>query len=110
MNKDVVLYREPNGRSPVADWLNGLRDKSAVDRIFKRFDRVQEGNLGDHKSVGNGVLELRLAFGPGYRIYFGRDGDAIIVLLCGGDKSTQRKDIALAKAYWSQYLDSKKGA
>jgi len=64
---------------------------------------VRLGNFGDCKSLGDGVFELRMTFGPGYRVYFGREGEQVIVLLCGGDKSTQDKDIGRAKAAWTDY-------
>jgi len=79
-------------------WLSGLKDRRAVARINARLRRVSAGTLGDVEPVGDGISELRIFYGPGYRLYFIRQGKAIIVLLCGGDKSTQRKDIALAKA------------
>ena len=66
--------------------------------------RFETGNLGDHKSVGDGVWEVRMTFGPGYRLYFGKDGNKIVVLLVGGDKSSQTKDIKSARRYWSEYL------
>jgi len=79
------------------DWLEGLADRAACARIIDRIDRVALGNLGDYKSLGDGLSELRLMFGAGYRIYFCRRGSLVIVLLCGGDKSTQTKDIKKAK-------------
>lgn len=81
-----------------ATWLAGLRDERARARILKRLDRAKEGNLGDVASVGEGVSEMRIFYGPGYRVYFVRRGSELIVLLCGGDKSTQRSDIEEAKA------------
>jgi putative addiction module killer protein len=80
-----------------ATWLAGLRDVQSRARILKRIDRVKAGNLGDVAPVGEGVSEMRLFFGPGYRLYFVADGETLIVLLCGGDKSTQASDIAEAK-------------
>jgi putative addiction module killer protein len=80
------------------EWLKGLRDRGAASRIIDRIERLAEANFGDCRSVGNGVSELRFKFGPGYRIYFRRTGDTIVILLCGGDKSSQRRDIAKAKA------------
>jgi putative addiction module killer protein len=79
-------------------WFARLRDRLAQRRIQGRIDRMEDGNLGDWKPVGGGVSEARLDFGPGYRLYFIRRGSTIIVLLCGGDKSTQRRDIAQAIA------------
>lgn len=78
-------------------WLAGLRDQRARARILKRLDRARAGNLGDVAPVGEGVSEMRMFYGPGYRIYFVQRGKALIVLLCGGDKSTQSEDIAAAK-------------
>jgi putative addiction module killer protein len=79
------------------DWLDGLRDAVAVKRIKQRLARVQIGLFGDAKSVGDGVSELRVDHGPGYRVYFARRGDVVVILLCGGDKGSQKRDIARAK-------------
>ena len=81
-----------------ATWLAGLRDDRARARILKRLDRARDGNLGDVAPVGEGVSEMRIFYGPGYRVYFIQRGKALIVLLCGGDKSTQGADIDEAKA------------
>jgi putative addiction module killer protein len=81
-----------------ADWLMSLRDRQARARILKRLDRASRGNLGDVAPVGGGIFEMRIFHGPGYRIYFVQRGASLIVLLCGGDKSTQAADIARAKA------------
>lgn len=80
------------------DWLTGLRDIPARARIAKRIDRIGQGNFGDAKSVGDGVSELRFTFGPGYRVYYTRRGNVVVVLLCGGDKASQGRDIERAKA------------
>lgn len=80
-----------------ATWLASLRDERAKARVLKRLDRAGNGNLGDVSPVGEGILEMRIFYGPGYRVYFIERGAALIVLLCGGDKSTQRSDIEEAK-------------
>jgi|SRR6266542_3214225 len=79
-------------------WLANLRDQRARARILKRLDRARDGNLGDVSPAGEGVSEMRIFYGPGYRVYFDQRGEALITLLCGGDKSTQRADIEEAKA------------
>lgn len=86
-------------------WLSELRDVRAVARIQVRLDRMAAGNSGDVKAVGEGVCEMRIDYGPGYRVYFMRRGLLVIVLLCGGDKSSQDKDIAQAKAIAAQWKD-----
>jgi len=75
-------------------------------RILKRLYRIESGNYGDCKNLGDGVNELRFFFGAGYRVYFGEDGDTIVILLCGGDKDSQRKDIEKAKVYWKEYQEN----
>jgi putative addiction module killer protein len=80
-----------------------LRDIKAKTKIAQRLNRLNLGNLGDYKSVGGGVYELRIDYGSGYRIYFGQIGTTIILLLCGGDKRTQAKDIEIAQKYWQDY-------
>ena len=101
----VIIYADENGREPLKEWLYGLWDVRGRQRILARLSRLERGNFGDYASVGDGVSELRLFFGPGYRVYFGEQGDAVVVLLCGGDKSSQSRDIERAKAYWKEYLN-----
>jgi putative addiction module killer protein len=103
---DVKIYQDAHGNEPFENWLNSIRDKRTLARIDSRLRRVRLGNLGDHRSVGEGVFELRLDFGPGYRMYFARIGNEVILLLSGGDKSTQMRDIAQVKFYFSDYKDS----
>lgn len=79
------------------DWLDDLKDQRAKDKILARIDRAEEGNFGDHKSLGDHVSEMRLTHGPGYRLYYTQAEDVVYLLLNGGDKSTQKKDIKLAK-------------
>jgi putative addiction module killer protein len=81
-----------------AEWLGGLRDRRARARILKRLDRARDGNLGDVAAVRGNVSEMRIFYGPGYRLYFVRRGQQLIILLCGGDKSTQQSDIDQAIA------------
>jgi putative addiction module killer protein len=85
------------------DWIDRLKDGVARTRIALRVDRLEEGNPGDSRSVGSGIVEMKINFGPGYRVYYTQRGDEIILLLCGGDKSTQSKDIARAKLLLAQY-------
>jgi putative addiction module killer protein len=85
-----------------AKWIAGLRDRRARAKIAARIDRLAFGNAGDAEPVGEGVSELRIHYGPGYRVYFTRRGPVVIVLLCGGDKSTQAQDIKTAKALAAQ--------
>lgn len=84
-------------------WLSGLRDRRAVARIAARLDRLASGNPGDAQPVGEGVSELRIHYGPGYRVYFLQRGPVLIVLLCGGDKSSQEKDITQARALAAEW-------
>jgi len=95
-------YVTPLGKVPFLEWLNGLKDSLTRLRIRRRLDRLELGNLGDCKSVGKGVLELRLTFGSGYRIYFAEYDEEIIILLCAGDKGSQTKDIKKAQEYWDE--------
>jgi putative addiction module killer protein len=100
---EVRQYQTTDGRIPVLEWLDGLRDRAARRRIVARLDRLTENLRGDWKSLGAGVYELRVDYGPGYRIYYAQDGVTLILLLCGGTKRTQDKDIEKAHAYWKEY-------
>lgn len=99
----LLYYQTASGRLPFAQWLKELRDPQARGRIRIRLARAIAGNLGDCESVGDGVMELRIDWGPGYRVYFARVGQAVLLLLCGGDKSRQDKDIQRAKDYFRDY-------
>jgi len=101
--KELRIYVTKDGREPFSEWLASLRDIRARAKIRVRLDRVSLGNIGDCHTVGEGVQELRIDYGPGYRIYFGQEGATIVLLLCGGDKSTQSRDIETAKRYWNEY-------
>lgn len=104
MIREILVYQTTNSRRPFEEWLDGLKDVRAVTRIKARLDRVLAGNFGDTKLVETGIWELRFHFGPGYRVYFGLDGNALVILLCGGDKATRDSDIKLAREYWADYL------
>lgn len=84
-------------------WLSRLRDAMAKTGIEKRFNRLRLGNFGDSRTVREGVIELRVDIGPGYRIYLGRHGPTLVILLLGGDKSSQGRDIELALSYWKDW-------
>lgn len=96
---EVRFYEDDKGNEPVKDWLESIIDKRTKTRILTNIDRLRQGNFGDSKPVGEGVSELRIHFGSGYRIYYSRQGDTLILLLCGGDKRTQTHDIGNARAY-----------
>ena len=99
----LLRYQTEDEKSPVTAWLGNLRDLRARAQIEIRLRRVSTGNFGDCKSVGEGVLELKIDIGAGYRIYCGRHGQELVILLCGGDKATQKADIQCAKNYWSDW-------
>lgn len=101
---DVRIYKTEAKIEPFSVWLRKLKDPVIRARIRRRIDRLMLGNEGDHKSVGSGVFELRMTFGSGYRVYYGKQGEELVILLCGGDKGSQTKDIELAKKYWQDYL------
>lgn len=103
MKLEIALYEAVDGSSPFAQWFDEL-DSQAALKVRTVIARMEAGNLGDFKSVGGGVLERRLTFGPGYRIYFGRDGARIVILLDGGTKRRQQADISRARALLSDYL------
>ena len=101
--QDVRIYARSDGSEPFTEWLRGLRDGTFRNRIRQRIARLRLGNFGDARSVGDGVLELRIHFGPGFRVYFGREGAAVVILLCGGDKTSQKRDIDRAVEYWRDH-------
>ncbi|MFK5912900.1 MAG: type II toxin-antitoxin system RelE/ParE family toxin [Woeseiaceae bacterium] len=103
---DIRKFELVNGEIPFDSWIEKVRDLRAKARILVRLKRVELGNLGDCRSVGDGVSEMRIREGQGYRIYFAQKGHEVILLLCGGNKSTQQKDIELAKKYWRNYCEN----
>ena len=100
--RTIVIYSDEKGREPLSEWLMKLKDKMAHTAILVRIDRVRHGNFGDNASVGGDVREMRIDIGPGYRVYYGIGGDEIVLLLCGGTKRTQSKDVEKAKQYWKE--------
>lgn len=100
----VREYLRKDGSSPIREWLESLQTTTQA-RIAARLTRFEAGNLGDCKPVGSGVWEARFMFGSGYRLYFGRKGNSLILLLTGGDKGSQQADIASAKKYWEEFLE-----
>jgi putative addiction module killer protein len=102
-NIQLLEYITEDGENPFYNWLKSLNDRAARARIRVRLNRVRLGNFGDCKSVGKGVNELRVDYGPGYRLYFGKAQKTTVILLCGGSKKSQSKEIQLAQAYWADY-------
>jgi putative addiction module killer protein len=98
----LLEYLETNGRSPFARWFDGL-DPTAAAKVTIALTRLGQGNLSNAKGIGGGVLEYKIDFGPGYRLYFGLDGQTLVILLGGGTKRRQREDIATAQARWADY-------
>jgi len=100
---EVLIYKDDEGYVPYADWLNKLSDKHAKVRVLVRIGRMAAGNFGDCKSVADGVWELRIDWGPGYRVYYAQAGKRLVLLLTGGDKRKQQTDIAAAVDYWNDW-------
>ena len=103
----IEQYVAVEGECPFAEWFDALDTRAAL-KVRTALARIEAGNMGDVKSVGQGVSERRLTYGPGYRIYFGRDGDTVVVLLIGGTKKRQQKDIAQAQELWADYKKRKR--
>jgi putative addiction module killer protein len=101
--QEVREYLTEDGKNPFREWLRDMKDIKARALIRVRLNRVRLGNFGDSKSVGDGVFELRIPYGSGYRVYFGRLSNAIVILLCGGVKGTQKNDIVKAKEFWEDF-------
>lgn len=104
--RELEVFRTSTGREPLNEWLASIRDTRTQTRIEARLDYLRTGNFGDCAPIGGGLSELRLDFGPGYRVYFGQVRNRGILLLCGGDKSSQRRDIQHAKTYWQEYKET----
>ncbi len=104
---EIHYYVAAGGHRPFAKWFADL-EPVARAKVTRAIVRMEQGNLANVKSVGEGVLEYRINFGPGYRVYFGRDGDVLIVLLTGGTKKRQQRDIDAAHDYWRDYKQGKR--
>lgn len=102
--RNIIIFEDGNGREPFTKWLKSLKDRKARSRILQRLRLVEQGHFGDVKSLGGGMYELRFFFGSGYRVYFADHRQNIVVLLLGGDKSGQSRDITKAREYWTEYL------
>jgi putative addiction module killer protein len=105
---EIRYYVDARGLQPFAMWFTDL-DSTARAKITRAIVRLEQGNFSNVKSVGEGILEYRIDFGPGYRVYFGRDGEMLVILLTGGTKKRQHRDIDAARAYWQDYKQSKRG-
>ena len=105
MKKELRTYRTKTGKDPFTDWLGALKDTTGRAQITNRLNRASLGNYGDCEPVGEGVHELRIHFGPGYRVYFSEQRDTILLLLLGGSKRTQKQDIKKAKQYWTEFRE-----
>ena len=99
----ISYYLSKTGGKPFKVWFDGLKDVTARQKVRIRLDRVRLGNLGKNRAVGQGVYELKISYGPGYRVYYAVEKKRIVLLLMGGDKTLQRKDIALARKYWQDH-------
>ena len=104
---EIREYLDNQGRSPYAEWFDDLNAQAAA-KVVTALSRIEQGNLSNAKSVGGGVFEYRIDFGPGYRIYFGKDGETVVILLGGGTKKRQQKDIEAAQTLWQDYKRRKK--
>ena len=99
---ELLYYTAEDGKTPFEDWFSALDVQAAV-KVTSALARLEQGNLSNAKGVGEGVLEYRIDYGPGYRVYFGRNGDAMVILLTGGTKQRQQRDIERAQLLWADY-------
>jgi len=104
----VIEYLSTEGKAPYSEWLTGLPDRKTQARILTRINRMEAGNFGDHKPISAGVWELRIDWGPGYRVYYAQAGKRLILLLAGGDKRKQQADIDAAISYWKDWKEREK--
>ena len=101
---EIVHHTTEDGTDPYQKWVDSLRDNRAKIAVLRRIDRAALGNFGDHKACRDGVSEMRVDVGPGYRVYYFQHGQTLVVLLCGGDKRTQDADISKAVSYRADFL------
>lgn len=99
----LKTYQTTEHKRPFTEWLNAVSDRTTRAVIRARLDRLEQGNFGKCEPVGNGVFELKIYYGPGYRVYFGKIGEDVVLLLCGGDKGSQKSDIQKATVYFKDY-------
>ncbi len=107
--RELRIYITKDNKSPFKNWLESLKDLKTVAKIEIRLDQLEKGNFGDCRGLKEGIFELRIDYDPGYRIYCGQIGNQIVLLLSGGDKSTQEKDILKAEEYWLDYRKRENG-
>ena len=103
MEYKIEIYQTDTGKRPFSQWLKDIKDHLGKAKIRVRLDRLEMGNFGQCESVGEGVFELKIDFGPGYRVYLGKIGSMCVILLCAGDKKSQKSDIEKAKVYFKDY-------
>ena len=101
--RQVEYFITEDGRCPFIEWHKNLKDKKIAAKVMIRIERVKQGNFGFCNSIGKGLSELKMDFGPGYRVYFGQVANKIVIILCAGDKKSQSKDIILAKKFWDDF-------
>lgn len=101
----VEYFYTPSGKAPAKEWLNSIKDRLTQAILYKRIRQASLGNFGDSKSIGRGIFEMRIDFGPGFRIYYGIHKDEVILLLMGGSKRTQAADIDRARTYWTLWKE-----
>jgi putative addiction module killer protein len=103
---DIAIFQTADGKEPLTEWLESLKDSVAKRTILIRIQRIRQGNFGDSDPVGDGLHELRIHFGPGYRVYFANVGDKLVLLLAAGLKGDQKKDIKKCKVYLEEYKET----
>jgi len=104
----AIYYKAANGKAHASLFINGLKDAKGKAALQIRIARAQTGNFGDHKPLGDGLFEMRIHAGPGYRLYYGLDGDTLVVVVAAGPKDHQAKDIKRSKALWAEYKGEKR--